>query len=330
MAASAIASAPPDRHAASMFEGAGLLMRDPHTFGVRTVTQAQYVKLDPATFRDDRPQKFVHGLRDHALMQLDSFVELALRRGPAHVRVYDAKKVAAGSPLETVARDNPGKASFEDMIRRIEGNNTYLFIQNVETDPVYKPFAIELLEEVKIALRARGRKMVRGWAWVFISAPNSVTPYHRDHEQTCLFQLRGEKTLSVFRANDRDVCSDEENDFFHSNWSLKRTTFNDAFQPRAQTFDLTPGEALYMPFTAPHWVQNGSETSVSFSVTYNTEDDIALQDAHKMNALLRRAGIRPAPIGDSRVRDSLKRRAWNALQKARGLIGRPREAQARY
>jgi hypothetical protein len=307
----------------------GLDMRDPPG-GNGAAARTRYIHLDPATFSDQAPQKMAHALVGHPLMTLESFVALARRRPPNRVRIYNAAKVTAGDDLETVA-DRHGSRTFDEMMRDIEQNKTYLFIQNVEQDDTYAPLARELLEDVKISLRARGRKMVAGWAWVFISAPNTVTPYHRDHEQTCLLQLSGRKTLSVWRPDDREVCGEDENEFFHTHSSLKKTIFQERFQPRAQTFELTPGEGIYMPFTAPHWVQNGPETSVSFSVTYQTEDTRQVEATYRMNALLRRVGLQPAPVGLSAVRDELKHQAWRVVDRARSVVrSRKPSSASRY
>jgi len=289
----------------------------------------RYVHLDPATFSDDRALTFLHSLRGHPLMTLPSFVELARRRPKDRVRVYNSETVTAGERLEGVADKYGSGRTLDEMTGDIEQNKTYLFIQNVETDPVYAPFVRELLDEVKIALRAKGRKMVCGWGWVFISAPNAVTPYHRDHEQTCLLQLTGTKTLNVFPVSDREVCSEDENEFFHSQSSLQKTVYKESLQPKARTFELKPGDGLYMPFSAPHWVQNGPETSVSFSVTYATEDTVALEHTYKMNALLRKVGLAPKPVGSSG--DVVKRHAWRLVRQARHLLGRDRAtATTRY
>ena len=291
---------------------------------------SKHLHLDPATFANDGAHRFVQSLRGHPLMTLPSFVELARRRPKSRVRVYNAETVTAGERLEGVADKHGSERTLEEMVSDIEQNKTYLFIQNVEIDSIYASFVRELLEEVKIALRARGRKMICGWGWVFISAPNAVTPYHRDHEQTCLMQLTGTKTVSVFPVDDRDICSEDENEFFHSQQSLQKTVYKESFQPRARTFDLKPGDGLYMPFSAPHWVQNGPETSVSFSVTYATEDSVALERTYRMNALLRRVGLTPKPVGGSNARDAVKQQAWRLVRQARRLLKRDRVGATRY
>src|SRR5262245_18919999 len=105
----------------------------------------KYVQLDPATFRDDRPVKFLQSLRGHPLLALPSLVELARRRPKIRVRIYNSETVTAGDRLEGVAEKHGGDRTFVEMVGDIEQNNTYLFIQNVETDPIYGPFVRELL-----------------------------------------------------------------------------------------------------------------------------------------------------------------------------------------
>ena len=112
---------------------------------------------------------------------------------------------------------------------------------------------------------------------------------------------------------------------------MQKTIFNESMQPRARTFELEPGDTLYMPFSAPHWVQNGSVTSTSFSVTYATEDTVSLEHTYRMNALLRRAGLRPRPVGNSSTRDAIKQQAWRLVHQARRLLRRDRmTGTARY
>ena len=48
----------------------GLDMRKRGVNGAMSLGPPRYVHLDPATFSDDRPQKFTHSLRGHPLMTL--------------------------------------------------------------------------------------------------------------------------------------------------------------------------------------------------------------------------------------------------------------------
>ena len=44
--------------------------------------------------------------------------------------------------------------------------------------------------------------------------------------------------------------------------------FKDEYPDKAFTFELNPGDGLHFPLTWPHWVKNGNEVSISFSITF--------------------------------------------------------------
>jgi hypothetical protein len=54
-----------------------------------------------------------------------------------------------------------------------------------------------------------------------------------------------------------------------------------------------PGEALFVPVMAPHFVRNGPAPSVSLSITWRSEWSFAEADARAFNGLLRRNGLNP-------------------------------------
>ncbi|MBC8008049.1 MAG: hypothetical protein H7X76_08400 [Prolixibacteraceae bacterium] len=58
--------------------------------------------------------------------------------------------------------------------------------------------------------------------------------------------------------------------------------------------------------TAPHYVKNGPEVSVSFSITFRTPDIERRSDVHNFNAFMRRGGLQPAIAGKHPWRDRLK------------------------
>jgi hypothetical protein len=80
---------------------------------------------------------------------------------------------------------------------------------------------------------------------------------------------------------------------------------------------LRPGLGLHFPVTAPHWVRNGVEPSVSFSITFRTTVSERRGEVYNFNRRLRRLGLRPAPFGHSAARDSAKSLAFRALSRAR-------------
>ena len=49
-------------------------------------------------------------------------------------------------------------------------------------------------------VRARTGTMYKREAFIFVSSPNAVTPFHMDPEHNILMQLRGTKTMTLFPA----------------------------------------------------------------------------------------------------------------------------------
>ena len=60
-------------------------------------------------------------------------------------------------------------------------------------------------------------------------------------------------------------------------------------------FPLAPGEALYVPVMAPHFVRNCGESSISLSVTWRSEWSYGESDARCFNGVARRYGLSPRP-----------------------------------
>jgi hypothetical protein len=126
-----------------------------------------------------------------------------------------------------------------------------------------------------------------------------------DPEENFLLQIRGTKTMSVFDPADRRVVSEPDLERFLSG-AHRNLAWREEFQRRARAFDLRPGLALHVPFASPHWVQNGPEVSISFSITFNTRASMRTLHAHRLNARLRQWGVAPVPVGRSALRDGVK------------------------
>ena len=95
-------------------------------------------------------------------------------------------------------------------------------------------------------------------------------------------------------------------ELFHARSSRELVVYREDQQRRAHVFDLEPGLGGYMPQTAPHWVKNGPRVSVTLSVTYLTDATRRRALLHRGNHLIRSRGLRPAPVGESPVRDGVK------------------------
>ena len=89
----------------------------------------------------------------------------------------------------------------------------------------------------------------------------------------------------------------------------------------AGDFPLEPGKAVHVPFMAPHLVRNGPGVSISFSITWRSEWSYREEYAHRMNSLLRQAGLSPARPGRYPEQNHLKSLDYRAINKARKVTG---------
>ena len=80
----------------------------------------------------------------------------------------------------------------------------------------------------------------------------------------------------------------------------------------------------YMPQTAPHWVKNGDEVSITASFTYYTNATRRRALLHRGNEKLRSLGLTPAPVGHTPVVDSVKHLAFQAQQQLKNVVNSAR------
>src|SRR6185503_5966580 len=199
-----------------------------------------------------------------------------------------------------------------ETIRRVEECRSWLVLKEVEDDPAYGLLLDACLAEVRAARAPLGSGMCDPHAYIFVSSPGAVTPYHMDPEENFLLQIRGSKTMSVFDPADRSVVAETDIERFVSG-AHRNLAYREDYQRKAQLFDLKPGLALHVPFAAPHWVQNGPAVSISFSITFNSRASMRRLQAHRVNARLRRFGVVPVPVGRSALRDATKQLFSRAL-----------------
>jgi quercetin dioxygenase-like cupin family protein len=265
----------------------------------------------------EQPGILTHRLAGHPLFTLEALVALAERMRPA-----DVEQNIGALPVGIDPADVRGNGlSPAETIRSIEANGSWMVLKFVEQDPAYRAVLEEVLGELRPIVEPRTGGMLKLEGFVFVSSPGAVTPFHFDPEHNILLQLRGHKTMTVFPADDAEIAPGEWHETFHRG-GHRNLPFRPEFATRGRALAIGPGEAIHVPVKAPHWVQNGPETSISFSVTWRSEWSYREADAHGFNHLLRRAGWEPAMPGRFPQQNRAKALAWRALRRARGMIGR--------
>jgi len=143
--------------------------------------------------------------------------------------------------------------------------------------------------------------------YLFISSPHSTTPFHVDRYITFLMQITGNKKLFVWPASDRETVSEEALETLFADPSQRSPLLPPSREEYCTEHSLSPGECLHIPFTAPHWVKNGDEVSISLSIIFRTRRTDRLRNAYQLNyGLRRRLGWAPFPVGQSPLRDHSK------------------------
>ena len=266
----------------------------------------------------ERPALLDHGLADHPLLQIDALAALAQR-----IRPIDAEYNRGDLPVGIDPADTPSNGlTVEETIRSIEQCGSWMVLKFVEQDPLYRTLLSETLGALAEVVRPTTGAMLKQEAFVFISSPGAVTPFHFDPEHNILLQIRGSKVMTIFPAADETLVSGEQHEAFH-NGGHRNLAWRDEFARRGEAFALEPGRAVYVPVKAPHWVKNGPDVSISFSITWRSEWSYREEYARRMNALLRKAGLTPASPGRYPRQNHIKSLGYRVIDKARRAASRP-------
>lgn len=258
----------------------------------------------------DRAAKLSHGLVGHPLLRIDALALLA-ERMPASSVEYNLGKL----PLGVRAEDTPANGlTLGETIRTIETNGSWAVLKNVERDPAYAELLDMALGELVPLVEARTGPMLHREAFIFLSSPGSVTPFHMDPEHNILLQIMGEKTMTVFPAGDPELVPAVQSEAFHAG-GHRNLAWRDAFRDRGTAVTLMPGDAAHVPVKAPHFVENGAAVSVSLSVTWRSERSVAEGELHSLNAILRRRKLPTTHIGAAPEEQGLRRLAYRIMRK---------------
>ncbi len=284
------------------------------------------LKIKEETFSGSfNRQPFVihHQLVGHPLFTLPRLIELSKALPEESVK-YNSGNVPVTQSMYSGPRTG---LSIQETIRRIEECGSWMVLKNVERDPAYRDLLDRCLDEIQPLCEPLDPGMRQREGFIFISSPSSVTPFHIDPEYNFLLQIRGKKVVNIFDASDRSILPEQELEGFYSGSDFQ-IVFKDGYQQKASVFELSPGMGLHFPVTAPHWIKNGEQCSISFSITFRTLSSERNSVIYQFNDRLRRIGLAPTPVGRSALRDSAKFYAGRVLRRAKRLLAGPSQAQS--
>src|ERR1044071_8089360 len=269
-------------------------------------------------FDQMRVQRLRHQLADHPLMTTQSLADLALRIDPEFVRFHDGERSVATN-MSSLLHTDPTRDSLRKAIDNLHKAKAFVQLINIRSDPAYGRLLAELHAELLPCLPVRDRALINRDASAFLASPRSVTPFHLDHEQNFLCHLRGPKTFYVWDHDDRSVISERALETFYRVGKLRDPIYQADVEPKAQVFELSPGDTVYMPMGSPHAAVTGDDITATFSVLFNTRSAYDVVETYRVNHVMRRLGLSPRPVGDSPVRDSLKRHTLEVARTVRNL-----------
>lgn len=204
----------------------------------------------------------------------------------------------------------------EETVRRIAECGSWMALKHVEQDAAYAALMEACLADIAPVVAPATGAMHRKIAFVFVSSPGAVTPLHMDPEHNILMQIEGTKRLRIFPP-DCGLVSAEQHEAYHAGEAHRNLRHLPAHDGLAETIDLAPGEGVFVPVKAPHWVKNRDGPSVSFSITWRSRASDGEARLRLANHAIRRFGGRPPEPGSAPLRDAAAILVQRALSRIR-------------
>lgn len=259
---------------------------------------------EPATigsYFEREPFVVNHDLRDHPLLQLPRLIELAAAL-PADEVEFNSGNI----PLDQDYLATPGNGlSIAQTLHRIEHNQSWMVLKHVERDPAYRQLLLECLDPLRPMTEAKAPGMCLPQAFIFVSSPNAVTPYHCDPEHNFLLQIRGAKTMAVFDRDNPAVVTQPQLEAKVLG-AHRNLPFNADMHRHERLFLITPGNGVHVPMHCPHWVRVGDAVSISLSITFRSRYSARRESVLRFNAALRKLGLDPTRPGLKPLTDEIK------------------------
>lgn len=274
--------------------------------------------------QDRQAFRFRHRLAEHPALKMNNLTAM-IPTLPENQVYFSARRMEQGENFDKAITDHRKEHSIEQVIEGIRTSNAYIMVREPEKHPSFHELHRELSADIEHSIRRRGfgNRALEPRSYLFISSPNSVTPFHFDRASNFLMQIEGTKEVTIFPPLDSRVITDEEYEG-HISRNGQEVEWKPEAAPLGKTFHCQPGDALHIPFVAGHTVKNGPGLSITLSVFFNHRRSMAQMNALLMNKRLRpllgRLGMQPTKVGHHHRLDSTKSFVYRGLRKA-GVVG---------
>src|SRR5262249_52976945 len=139
-------------------------------------------------------------------------------------------------------------------------------------------------------------------------------------------QIRGQKTFHVLSGEDRAVLTEEDIEEFYAGHH-DSLPYRLPAKERATPFVMDPGVGVHIPVNHPHWVTTPNEVTISFALTFETDETRRRGTVYAFNHYLRSRGWHPTPYGAAPLRDGFKYHSLRTIARLKACLpGRRHEA----
>ena len=266
---------------------------------------------------------FKHDIHENPLFDIDQLAELVCREPELTRSAYCS--CAPASVADPWAAGVPSPETVRDAVNEIATNNSLVILRHIERSVSVGSVLREFMEQVVVAVGPVLRTDIKtSRATLLIASPRRITSYHFDSNTNFLYQIHGDKRLSVFDPGDRTLVTPEELEGYYGG-NVSAARYKPERQADAHVFDLHAGSAVHIPSHAPHWAQNLDSVSVALSINFDLNSVERAGRIHRLNGRLRRLGFVPQSPGDSAWRDEIKL-GMSALNRGVRRLTRPTQA----
>ncbi len=250
-----------------------------------------------------KPFGIRHMLSGHPLLTLPRIAQLAAELPRDRIE-YNSGAVAVSQDPDKVKRVDLDPV---EIVEQIQTAGAWMVLKRIESSAEYR----QLLEDALMSVaRARGFKSLEDAefqqieGFLFVSSPNSTTPFHLDSEDNFFVQIHGEKFFRVYDNEDRVIADDDAIE--HSLTKHRNLKYDEAYKPRGIEFHLFDGDVCYVPYKWPHWVRTANEYSISLAITWRSKAVHRDIDLQYCNAMLRDLGYPQKAPGHNPAWDAVK------------------------
>lgn len=272
-----------------------------------------------ASHFDSKPFLFRHALAEHPAFQLSALLAAA-------ERLASDPKTAGKSHFESGSPDRnawfgarPEGATLVSALAEIESGRNWVILKRIHEDPTYRDVLHEIIPYLSELTGVDIPEVYYDPTMtIFVTSPGRVTPYHMDGETNFLAQIHGAKHVYIYDGADHAVLTPEQLERYWTG-KLPKIEYPQSLPHGHWQYLLEPGKGVFNPAIFPHWLQNGSEVSVSVSMNFKRKRNATI-GAHRANHYLRKMGLKPKAPGESAMLDRAKEVVFGrAYEAARNL-----------